>query len=456
MTQNERRKDFSVFDCDSHIVEPAEIWNEYVPKEHREFVKSHFYNPLTEHLKILNGRAYPYRTAGAISATASWVPGRSSAENRKLIGSYAPGTPEYDKYVGNVSATWNPRARLMDMDAMGIDQVMIFPSHMVYLPLVRNPRAAAILTAAYNDWAYDYCRADPVRLFPCGLLALQDVDSAIEEVRRIARRGFKAVAVRPVLWNGRYPTFPEFDPLWQELEALGLVLGMHTFPSSEPMSEDLARRMAEGVARGNGQPNAVQEGDGTGLWREVTVYSPGQMVQNVINAMGVPVSAAENMGFIMEAMTWSTIVLMTGWLEKFPRMKAAVLESNATWLPMVLEKAETYLEVHAYHTPVKIANPEETFYRQCYIAFETDEEAVYRMWDKYENIGIWSSDYPHHDGADAWEAIEVMTKWNVPAHVQANLLGENARRLYGINPVLKVTAPPDDYVPMLEPTVGRI
>jgi hypothetical protein len=35
-------------------------------------------------------------------------------------------------------------------------------------------------------------------------------------------------------------------------------------------------------------------------------------------------------------------------------------------------------------------------------------------------------------------------------------MGENARRMYGIEPVLKVTEPPQNYVPMLEPTVGRI
>jgi len=55
------------------------------------------------------------------------------------------------------------------------------------------------LATAYNDWAYDYCQADPARLFPCGLLALQDIDGAVQEVRRLAKKGFKTVAVRPVL-----------------------------------------------------------------------------------------------------------------------------------------------------------------------------------------------------------------------------------------------------------------
>ncbi|HLG70472.1 MAG TPA: amidohydrolase family protein [Chloroflexota bacterium] len=449
-------KDFPVFDCDSHIVEPAEIWDEYVPAAKREFVKEHFYNPLVAGYKVLNGRRYPYSASRSISATSSWVPGRSSAENRRLIGTYEPGTPEYDQHLGKVAATWNPRARLNDMDAMGIDQVMVFPSHLVYLPLVRNPEAATLLATAYNDWAYDYCQANPRRLFPCGLLALQDADGAIAELRRLAQRGFKTVAVRPVLWNGRYPTFEEFDPLWRELEASGLVLGMHTFPSSEPLSSELAAMMQAGSKQPDAGAADAPFQSGAGLWREVAVYSPGQLVQNIVNVMGVPVNASENVGFMFEAMTWLTIVLMTGWLEKFPRLMAAVLESNASWLPLILEKAETFLEVHAYHRPVQVGDPEKTFARQCFIAFETDEDPVYRMWDVYEDVGIWSSDYPHHDGADAWEAIERMNRWNVPPHVQAKLLGGNARRMYGIEPELAVSEPPADYAPLLEPTVGLL
>jgi predicted TIM-barrel fold metal-dependent hydrolase len=437
-------KSYPVFDCDSHIVEPKAIWDEYVPKGKREYVKSHFYNPLIEDIKVLNGKAYPYNKYSSITSTSSWVPGRSSEENRKRIGHYLPGTPEYDEHVGMVAATWDPHARLKDMDVMGIDQVMIFPSHMVYLPLVREAGASSILVTAYNDWAYDYCQADPTRIFPCGLLALQDVDGAVAEIRRLAKKGFKVVAIRPVLWSGRYPTFPEFDPVWRELEESGMVLGMHTFPSSEPMNADIARRMRPDLDDPEG-----------GLWKEIGSYSPGQMVQNVVDAMGVPVSATSNIGFMVEAETWLTIVLMTGWLNKFPKMKAAILESNATWLPVVLEKAETYLKF-GFLRGVDIPDPVETFYNQCSIAFESDEEPVFRMYDHFENVGLWSSDYPHLDGADAWEAIELMKKWNVPEHVQAKLMGENARRLYGIEPVLKVTEHITDFVPTLEPTVGRI
>ena len=152
-------------------------------------------------------------------------------------------------------------------------------------------------------------------------------------------------------------------------------------------------------------------------------------------------------GFIAEAMTWTGVVLMTGWLEKFPRLKVAILESNSSWLPLVLEKAEGYLELYR-HTNENIGDPKEVFYKNCFIAFEGDEEITFRLWDLYEDIGLWSSDMPHLDAGDVWEAIDNMTKHNVPKSAQEKMLGGNARRLYGIEPELVVTQAPDEYTPV--------
>ena len=37
-----RTKDFPVFDCDSHIYEPPDIWDKYIPQKNRDFAKTHF------------------------------------------------------------------------------------------------------------------------------------------------------------------------------------------------------------------------------------------------------------------------------------------------------------------------------------------------------------------------------------------------------------------------------
>ena len=67
---------------------------------------------------------------------------------------------------------------------------------------------------------------------------------------------------------------------------------------------------------------------------EVSAYSPGQFVPNIMEAMGSMVPSLEPLSFVAEAINWLTIVLMSGWLEKFPGLRVAVLESNASWLPL--------------------------------------------------------------------------------------------------------------------------
>jgi hypothetical protein len=230
---------------------------------------------------------------------------------------------------------------------------------------------------------------------------------------------------------------PEFDPLWREFEAQGVVLAMHTFPSREALTPEWAQRIAR--TRGTG--------DGLLFTDEAIVYSPGQFVSNIVFSMEPTIDSSETLGFIFEAMTWLTTVLMTGWLDKFPRLRAAVLESNATWLPLVLGRSRNFLDLYAFQRGPKVRDPYEVFAERCFVAFESDEEAVYRMWDHYEDVALWSSDYPHHDAEDVWEALELMERYQVPPAVRKKLLGENARRLYGIAPALLVTERIGEYEP---------
>jgi predicted TIM-barrel fold metal-dependent hydrolase len=425
-----RTKNFPVFDCDSHIYEPPELWDKYISQNNRDFAKTHFYRDADRLFLVRNSRI-SFRDPDKYKYPAeTWHPGLT----KKIIGQTEPGTKDWDETIGRNKSARDPHARLKDMDASGIDQVMIFPSTFVYLPLVENADAAYICARAYNDWVCDYCSADKKRLYPAAVLPVQNVDYAIEELRRVAKRGFKSALVRPIIAQGKYPTFPEFDPLWREFEELGIVLGMHTFPSrGEAMSPELDQRM------GANRKRLFSDED-------ILVYSPGQFVANIMQIMGSNQAGDQAYGFIAEAMTWTGVVLMTGWLEKFPRLKVAILESNSSWLPLVLEKAETYLDLYK-HTGEKIGDPHDVFYRHCFIAFEGDELITLRLWDLYENIALWSSDMPHLDASDVWEAMDNMNKWKVPQPVQEKMLGGNARRLYGIEPELVVTKAPDEYQP---------
>ena len=50
------RKDFPVFDCDSHVVEPPAVWDEYVPARSRAWIKTQFCFHTDSDLLYINGR----------------------------------------------------------------------------------------------------------------------------------------------------------------------------------------------------------------------------------------------------------------------------------------------------------------------------------------------------------------------------------------------------------------
>src|SRR5205823_12324610 len=110
---------------------------------------------------------------------------------------------------------------------------------------------------------------------------------------------------------------------------------------------------------------------------EAVVCSSGQFVSYIAVAVDPTIDSSEGLGFVMEARLGVSAVLMTGWLDKFPKLKAAVLESNASWLPLVLGKSKNFLDLFAFQRKNRpIRDPYESFYKRCFIGFESDEVMV--------------------------------------------------------------------------------
>jgi predicted TIM-barrel fold metal-dependent hydrolase len=217
-------------------------------------------------------------------------------------------------------------------------------------------------------------------------------------------------------------------PFWRACEDTGVVVGMHTF-----------------IAQG--------QGDSSGR-----MYSPGELSMRMAQATGVRQTMdSQEISFMYEAITWTNGVLLSGFLDRFPRLKMAIFESNATWLPFLLDRID---RVHRLTPPQQRLSqrlPSEAFREQMMIAFEGDEEPVFRMWDYFEDHAIWSSDHYHHDAMDAWTALGVIEKTGgVPQEVVEKLMGGNARRFYGIEPKLYVTEQRDLDRPGWWPTPEQV
>ena len=120
---------------------------------------------------------------------------------------------------------------------------MLFPSRGLFTLGIGDlePGLATAISRAYNDWLADFCAGGAGRMFGAGMIPPHDIDGAIHEARRVVHElGFKTVFVRPNLVHGRNWHDPYYDPLWAEIEQLGVPLSstraaVWTCPSPETL-----------------------------------------------------------------------------------------------------------------------------------------------------------------------------------------------------------------------------
>ena len=90
-------KNFPVFDCDSHVVEPPAVWDEYVPARQRAWVKSQFCFHTDSDLLMINGHVVPAARERSNAAEVGWARWR-----KEEIGRYTPGTAEWQARFGRL------------------------------------------------------------------------------------------------------------------------------------------------------------------------------------------------------------------------------------------------------------------------------------------------------------------------------------------------------------------
>ena len=182
----------AVVDVDSHVYEPAAVWEQYLDRDYRVLARNAFWHDVDElgiESTVLNGHPTRSLARSALNRHACWRPGLTPEQ----IGQLDPESP-----TAITPGASDPDARLSDMDAMGIDRALVFPTLFAeYFPLVESPDAAWALARAYNDWLWEFGRTDARRLVPVAVLPLQEVSFAVRELERVAARGFKAVFIRP-------------------------------------------------------------------------------------------------------------------------------------------------------------------------------------------------------------------------------------------------------------------
>src|SRR5207247_1755702 len=109
----------------------------------------------------------------ATSATAGRTPEQFTFENTPVT------------YENMRPGSFDPAARIADMDIDGVEVEVLYPGIMRGLAALATRELRVACARAYNDWMVEFCSYNPKRLIGLPILPpLEDVDEAIEEMGR--------------------------------------------------------------------------------------------------------------------------------------------------------------------------------------------------------------------------------------------------------------------------------
>jgi predicted TIM-barrel fold metal-dependent hydrolase len=412
-----------VVDVDSHVYEPAAVWDDHVPTGDRDRVMQAFSSRVGVDgtvETILNGAPARGLNRRKIIRQAIWRPGMTVED----IGALDPDVA----HPLNPGA-WDAAARLADMDAMGVDRAVVYPTLLTeYLPQILDRDAATILCRAYNDWVWTLAEAAGGRLHPVAALPLQDPAAAGEELERVHAIGFRAALLRPAFYRLAEPGGSRgaamLQAMGQQSGGTGPTDGLPVFVEDVPFRALWARCAELGVVACVHPSTGITGPDG---------ISSGGFAERVSAGMDVHHTITEPIAYMQDADLFVTTALFHGLFEDLPEVRVAIAHAGTTWVPLALEKSETYLWLGGRGGVPVCLEPEEVWDRHpiC-VSFDSWERPVARMPDRLGDKAAWGSRYPHHDASGPADARRMLEDHHVEETMIDRLLGGNATNLFGL------------------------
>jgi predicted TIM-barrel fold metal-dependent hydrolase len=371
----------AVIDGDGHLMEDANLWIDYIASGYRDAAPRLVADGDGARL-MMDGRLFPIKSG----------PGAGRPQGLR-----------YHSWQGRVYdhlsedprvRDQRPELRLADMDGMGIDVALLYPSVGLHVTVGTEDAGFALACSrAYNDWLHNFCTADQRRLIGIAMIPMQDVDHACRELdRAVSELGFRGAFIRPNPVCGRGLDDAYFDPLWREAVSLGVPINTH-------------------------------EGTGT-----PTVPSAGvEQFDNFFFTHSVSHSLQTMLAFAQ--------VVAGGVMAKHPALRMAFLESGCGWLPFWLDRLDEHYEMHPEWVPWLERKPSEYFREQGYIGVEAEETMLPYVVERFGSHKLlFASDYPHWDASDD-PVNEFFENWRdtLSAEDQQNILCDTAASLYGLD-----------------------
>jgi len=372
--------EYALFDADSHVSEPLNLWQERLPAKYRDkaprMLKEHEGKPGAWWL-IEEGRE-PHNVILGFGAN------KTLEELQQFLKGFS--------YAGAHRGGWDPAQRVKDMDQDGVTGDVLYTTLGFRMFWIRDAGFQRACFQVYNDWLAEFCSYSPKRLKGLGLISLYDPKQGAEDLEDCAKKGLAG----GLIWASPPDELPfyskVYDSFWTAAQELRMPLSLHEFAGFE-------RIYWESTAEKRTVANAVAS-------HEVET-------------------------------TFATFIL-SGILERFPRLKIISAELNCGWLAYFLHRMDRAFDSRGVRLqgspfPTKLTmKPSEYFRRQLFATFIDDPYGLaHRDEIGVDNL-LWSSDFPH--SATFWpHSREKIAEdfQGIGAEDKRKILSENVAKLYG-------------------------
>lgn len=288
-----------------------------------------------------------------------------------------PGT--FDPSVG-------PERWLQFLDMTDTESSVLYPTLGLAYGHVVYPDWAEVFAKAYNNWLSEkYLKFSP-RFKGVALIPMQDVPSAVTELRRAVKELGMVGAMIPSNGLKKHVSAKEFWPIYEEAERLDCVMAVHG-------------------------GSYIDLGFNT-----FTVFPSTR-------ALGMPFPLA----------IAATGMISDGVFDRFPNMRVGFLEGGTSWIPLVIDRLEREVEYGGLNLK---RGPAEYFRSgKIFVGCEGNEKALsYSI----ERVGpdpfMFASDFPHEIaiGNCKEEIDEILEREDLKEEHKMSILGGNAKRFYKI------------------------
>jgi len=333
--------DLILVSVDDHIAEPATMFEAHVPQKYRDRMP---------------------RVVTDERGRQKWWYGDSPG---RMLGLNAVAGKPREMY--NIDAArydemrpgcWDVHERVRDMDVNGVLGSMNFPTMAGFnartFTEAGDKELSLVMLQAYNDWAIDeWCAAYPGRFIPQGIVPMWDVDLAVAEVHRLAKKGCRSISFLEAPHAQGFPSFlsGHWDPMLQAISDTNTVLSLHI-------------------------------GAGFDL-----IQKPDEAPIDHLIILSAQITA-----LIAQDLLFGPT------LRQFPDLKVALSEGGIGWIPFYLDRADRHFENQAWlQNDFGGKKPSDVFRDHILACYITDPSGL----DARHRIGMdiiaWECDYPHTD-----------------------------------------------------------